>query len=390
MLHGVVPLGSGLSSSAAFVVSCSIAIAAAYGLELTKGEVAKFTASSEQHVGVTSGGMDQAISVMGMPGLAMLVDFNPVRATEVQLPAGATFVVGHSLAVSKKQETADKKYNLRVVECRLAAALLAKHLGVSSQEAAAITTLKEIEPMIAASEHGPGLPGKEAAVKALLHEGAYMQEEIESLLGVKLADVFKGKASPLRVLEVCRDDGYQLRNRALHVYSEAARVVDFKAVCDSEDSNNKKLSALGVLMDASHASCRDLYQCSCDELDQLVGVAKKAGALGARLTGAGWGGCTVSLVLEDEAPAFIAAVKEQYYGPLIAQGRLAEEDVGQFLFASKPSSGAAILHLKMPKEPAEAGQAAETAAAEAVELKAGVWSWAITSRADSSSSSKRR
>ena len=74
----------------------------------------------------------------------------------------------------------------------------------------------------------------------------------------------------------------------------------------------------------------------------------------------------MSLVLEDQAPTFIAAVKEQYYGPLIAQGRLAEEDVGQFLFASKPSSGAAILHLKLPKGAAEAGQAAETTAAEAV------------------------
>jgi hypothetical protein len=60
------------------VVSCSLAIAAAYSLELTKGEVAKFTATAEQHVGVTSGGMDQAISVMAMPGVAMMVDFNPV------------------------------------------------------------------------------------------------------------------------------------------------------------------------------------------------------------------------------------------------------------------------------------------------------------------------
>jgi hypothetical protein len=65
-----------------------------------------------------------------------------------------------------------------VVECRLAAALLAKHLGATSEEAAAVTTLKEVEPMIAASEHGPGLAGKEAAVKALLHEGAYMQDEV--------------------------------------------------------------------------------------------------------------------------------------------------------------------------------------------------------------------
>jgi hypothetical protein len=82
--------------------------------------------------------------------------------------------------------------------------------------------------------------------------------------------------------------------------------------------------------------------------------------------GAGWGGCTVSLVLEEQAPAFIAAVKKQYYQPLIAQGRLAEEEVGQFLFASKPSSGAAVLHLKLQKEPAEAAERTQTAAAPAV------------------------
>lgn len=76
------PAGSGLSSSAAIVCSSSLAIAAALGLtsQLTKGAVAEFTCTAERYVGVTSGGMDQAISVMGMPGLALLVEFNPVSS----------------------------------------------------------------------------------------------------------------------------------------------------------------------------------------------------------------------------------------------------------------------------------------------------------------------
>ncbi len=82
--------GSGLSSSAAIVVSSSLAVLAARGVELTKGDVAEFTCTAERHVGVTSGGMDQAISVMGMPGVAMLVEFNPVRACNCLVCASTT------------------------------------------------------------------------------------------------------------------------------------------------------------------------------------------------------------------------------------------------------------------------------------------------------------
>eukprot|EP00878_Enallax_costatus_P007409 GHUV01007759.1.p1 GENE.GHUV01007759.1~~GHUV01007759.1.p1 ORF type:complete len:239 (+),score=42.35 GHUV01007759.1:123-839(+) len=87
MIHGTVPLGSGLSSSAAIVCSSALAIAAVLGVvgSLTKGDVSEFTCTAERHVGVTSGGMDQAISVMGMPGVAMLVEFNPVRVSTTRL-----------------------------------------------------------------------------------------------------------------------------------------------------------------------------------------------------------------------------------------------------------------------------------------------------------------
>lgn len=100
-------------------------------------------------------------------------------------------------------------------------------------------------------------------------------------------------------------------------------------------------------MDASHASCAKQYECSCPELDALVAAAKGAGALGARLTGAGWGGCTVSLVREADAAPFMAALREQYYKPLLASGAVTDAEMGDVLFSSPPSSGAAVLRVKL-------------------------------------------
>jgi N-acetylgalactosamine kinase len=145
---------------------------------------------------------------------------------------------------------------------------------------------------------------------------------------------------------------FHLQQRAAHVFTESHRVMDFKSVCcDAGLDPDEKLAQLGSLMDASHASCAGLYQCSCEELDNLVNVAKEAGALGARLTGAGWGGCTVSLVREEDAPKFIATVREQYFMPLVSKGVLKQEELSLCLFASKPSSGAAVMKVKLADEP---------------------------------------
>lgn len=201
--------------------------------------------------------------------------------------------------------------------------------------------------------------------------------------------------------------GFKLRQRAEHVYGEAARPDAFAAVCQGGQGEEVKLQQLGRLMDESQASCRcvcgvlvcflgkkgelergdvkwgvwnwgeyamctthvcctrihmhtppslpqshtttttrDLYECSCKELDTLVGIAKQAGALGARLTGAGWGGCTVSLVPEGQVEGFINTLKQQYYEPLVQQGRLAKEGVEEAVFATKPACGGGVLALQ--------------------------------------------
>ena len=72
------------------------------------------------------------------------------------------------------------------------------------------------------------------------------------------------------------------------------------------------MATLGDLMNASHQSCDELYDCSSPQLNELTSLCRESGALGSRLTGAGWGGCTVSLVRKEEVPAFVSKVYAYY------------------------------------------------------------------------------
>ncbi|KAG2454377.1 hypothetical protein HYH02_001400 [Chlamydomonas schloesseri] len=360
IVHGQVPTGSGLSSSAAIVCASMLAVLSAEGVKhehLDKAAVAEAACKAERYVGVTSGGMDQAISMMGQQGVAMHVEFNPVRGVCVVLPPGATFVIANSLAVSNKAETAPKRYNLRVVECRLAAVLLAMALGMSREDALAkVRTLRDVEPLIAAAHSGQHDGATCAAAVAEHLKESYTLSELEDALGGKLADLlFTGEPGSVRALQVAEKDKYAfpLRKRAVHVYTEAQRVLDFRHVCeDASLPAAERLAKLGRLMSDSHASCADLYGCSCAELDTLVGIAKEAGALGARLTGAGWGGCMVSLVKDEQVEAFVAAMREQYYKPRVDSGSLAASELPEVLFATQAANGAALLVLQKEMVPA--------------------------------------
>ncbi|XP_020272644.1 galactokinase-like [Asparagus officinalis] len=112
-------------------------------------------------------------------------------------------------------------------------------------------------------------------------------------------------------------------------------------ICSDEDI----LKRLGDLVNDSHYSCSALYECSCSELEELVKVCRDNGALGARLMGAGWGGCTVALVKESIIPQFILNLKESFYQSWIEKGIINKNDLGLYVFSSKPSSGAIIFKL---------------------------------------------
>lgn len=139
-----------------------------------------------------------------------------------------------------------------------------------------------------------------------------------------------------------RGERFYLRQRAQHVFTEALRVQAFKRLLQSPppDANTTLLPKLGAILNESHASSRDVYVHSCPEIDQMCEIALEAGSYGGRVTGAGWGGCSVHLVPKDKVDAVKAAWEEKYYRkrePNITQEKLAEAVV-----VSEPCHGAML------------------------------------------------
>lgn len=323
LVEGTIPPSSGLSSSSALVCCAGLLTMEANKKSISKVALAEICAKCERYIGTEGGGMDQSISFLAEEGTAKLIEFQPLRATDVKLPDGAVFVISNCCVEMNKAASAH--FNIRVVECRIATKMLAKARGL---ESGTFLKLAQVQKELKAS-----LEEMLALVDKVLHPEPYSREEICKVLDITSeqfsTDLLSANTQHLM--------DFKLHQRARHVYSEAARVQQFKSVCDSGAADSIQL--LGELMNQSHASCRDLYECSCPELDQLVEICLESGAVGSRLTGAGWGGCAVSMVSSEKVDSFLQAVREAYY--LCDPRRAAMEK--QSLFVSKPGGGAAIV-----------------------------------------------
>ncbi len=324
MVDGRIPPSAGLSSSSALVVSSALTTAFVNGVndKRTRSELADLCARSERFIGTQGGGMDQAIELLAEKGSAKLIEFNPLKSTSVQLPDGALFVIANSLAEANK--AAGNEFNQRVVECRLACKVLAKSLGLEGW--ADMMKLKAVQDNAKKS-----LEEMVATVKSVLHEKPYTKTELAGILGMSEKEIDENVLT-----ENTRQlTEFKLHQRALHVYSEAGRVYEYKNACDTK----KPLEELGQLMFDSHYSCSQLYECSHPQLDQLVELSKRHGALGARLTGAGWGGCIVALVPEANLAKFLNGLQKDYYDNLEAAKGKAQ---AEYLFPTAPGDGANI------------------------------------------------
>ncbi len=328
-ISGNVPVASGLSSSAAFTIACALALLHTHQRALDPLVFADVMAHSDHYVGMASGGMDQAASILGRAGACLKIDFFPLRVQPVNLPPQTAIVVCHSRVKAAKAGNARDEYNRRVVECRLATAVL--HAFTQAAGAREPALLSEW-----LAWNTRGLDDALAQINAHLHPEGYRLAELAHILQ-RTPEQLSASVCVTKAGTRCDEpaDGYQLLKRARHVISETRRVEAALSLLSAmpDDAAHR----FGELMNQSHASCRDDYAISCPELEELVTAAREAGAYGARLTGAGFGGCTVNLVRADATAAFIDAVARAYYAPKHLDPR------ADNIFVFAPASGAGLL-----------------------------------------------
>ncbi|KAI6178274.1 Galactokinase [Aphelenchoides besseyi] len=284
LVHGEVPAAAGLSSSSALV--CAAVSTTLIGFTekiwngFSKNDVADIAIKSERLVGLEGGGMDQAVCALAKNNAALRIEFEPLSVHEVQLPSDALFCCLHSHVESNKAATAH--YNERVVECRIAAQILYKKSSQSEgDEWKKIRRLKDVQDSFKWS-----LDECKEAVERLLKQTSYSRKDVLKELQANDKDLSEFSLNK----STQEMETFYLYPRAKHVFTESARVDEFEKACAVKD-----LKLMGKIMDESHNSCRDLYNCSCPELDEIVKSCKQLGARGSRLTGAGWGGCAVAL-----------------------------------------------------------------------------------------------
>ncbi|KEP59847.1 UNVERIFIED_CONTAM: GHMP kinase, N-terminal domain-containing protein [Hammondia hammondi] len=333
LIGGNLPMAAGLSSSSALVTAAVTGVCTALNVSVTREEIAELATRAERHVGTAGGGMDQSVIAVSSENSATLVSFSPLHTRPVRLPEGFAFAVAHTLVASPKAVHAAKLFNKRVLECLFAALLLFKSTQPGKPlprgEALRSWTLRRSQEIA-----GVSLPEAVALSQAKL-EQEYSKRQLEDELG---SAVIAEIVDLLPVMEAVwtQNDIFCLRQRAVHVFSEAARVHAFVAACEQPDASFvEKLEAVSKLMRASHLSCSRLYDCSCEEADRFVSVAvDTGGAAASRMTGAGWGGCTISLLPnEDAGRQFIARLRGLFVeeSPALAENGSAPRNAAERL-----------------------------------------------------------
>ncbi|KAJ2082983.1 galactokinase [Coemansia sp. RSA 988] len=370
LIDSSVPASSGLSGSSALVCSALLATMKVNGKALSQRDIVEIAVACERLIGINGGGMDQTASIMSHPQSAMFIEFDPVlRVTPVKFPSTTppiAFVIANTLVVSDKAVTASVCYNLRVVETRIGALLLAKHLGIADR-----SVCKDVDPLtfkivmdeyLSAEDCGGSDcnsdndyddDGKTEGIESWISRLDTMLKEVQKAFGTHPEGYTREEMAlalnmtPAELSAAIHEDKFpvqaekfKLLQRAQHAFSEALRVVRFRQICESGDTNTDYFQELGELMNQSQDSCRDLFECSCDELDELCSIARRAGAFGSRLTGAGWGGCTVHLIPASNVDGFIAVLKEEFYAKHTPE--LKGDALDDAVFVTAPASGAAF------------------------------------------------
>jgi len=272
-IAGNVPMEAGLSSSASLEVATAIAVLGATSTDVQLTKIALLCQRAENaYVGANCGIMDMFVSCCGQQDHAVMIDCRWMEYQLAPIPAAVRIVICNSMV---RHSVAGGEYNTRRAEIEAGTDILRKH-----------------------------------------------RPEIVALRDATMDDLARwGLEMPANVLKRCR-----------HVVTEDIRVL---AAVDAFRASN--LTHFGELMQQAHISFRDDFEASCKEIDILVELAnQQTGCYGARLTGGGFGGCTVNLVAVNEVAAFIEAMRAGY---------LAATGIAPEIYTSRASAGAHAIPL---------------------------------------------
>lgn len=318
MMHSTIPAAAGMSSSSAMVVLAAIIALHVNNKDVNPLDLAEMMARAERYTGTQGGGMDQAAILLGHKGSALKIDFAPLQCETTPFPEDYQILVAHSTIQAPKTREVMDKYNRRSIECRLAAGVIAQYEQKKGRER--ISYLGELTPSYPFAQ--------------VLKEEGYTKAELQEILGMSEDEL--NRTYCLRKDGTVFPEpagGFLLYKRAFHVISEWNRVEE-----SAQKLKEGEIGELGTLMYASHRSCRDNHEISCRELDLLIDCGKKLNSPGCRLTGAGFGGCTVHICAENELDSYIEKLKKCFY-----QESLGLKDAEEYLFSVYPSEGAQIL-----------------------------------------------
>jgi galactokinase len=290
LLDGNLPTTGGLSSSSSLSMGLFAALDAIWELGLGIEALVARAIVAERHVGVESGGMDQTVIGLAQPGAALRIDFAPPGRQPVPLPDGLGLVAAFSGEEAPKGGSVRQAYNERVVGCRLAASLLARRLGLDPGSPPVLASVASAPDVAALAEELP----ERAAPEELARRDGLDLERIVQLTATR----FDPRTAVL------------VRAVARHVLGEAARVGHA-----AEALRRADLRRFGALLDESHHSLAEHFRCSTPRLDHLCAAIREAGAYGARLTGAGFGGYALGAVAHERAAALVDAAIAATGGP---------------------------------------------------------------------------
>ena len=282
---GDLPVAAGLSSSSALTVGAVAAVSTVAGMTLGADDVVQAAVTAERSLGVAGGEMDQTVIVHARRGTALRIDFLPRRRRLVPIPEDWSVIIADTGVAAAKAATAKDAYNARVVASRLAAALVGARAQVDPGSPPSL---------------GRAVGGQRLGV----HLGVFLEGLPDRASPLEVAEMTGGDLRTLVGNPALVDPDRPLPVEAVarHILAEAYRVDRFEDAMGAGD-----LIAAGILLDDSQRSL-ERFGVSTGEIDSLVTRLRAAGAAGARLTGAGFGGHVVALCRRDLADEVTAAV----------------------------------------------------------------------------------